>query len=215
MSFETNVTSLAVRLGTEFKTLRTQLTGSATGSLAALTTDTKTSLIAAINELDAAIEALAGAEGGATIVDGAPVTTSVWSSAKTDSEIDTAVSAAVASLLDSAPGALDTLNELAAALGDDPNFATTITSALAGKAALNHTHTASQITDFNSAVDGRVASAVPVASTTVQGKVELATDAEAIAGTDVSRAVTPAALAAVVGDSTTDFVTIFNNSIVA
>lgn len=43
------------------------------------------------------------------------------------------ITAAVAALVDSSPGALDTLNELAAALGDDPNFATTITNALAGK----------------------------------------------------------------------------------
>lgn len=40
----------------------------------------------------------------------------------------------LAGLVDSAPGALDTLNELAAALGDDANFAATITAALAGKA---------------------------------------------------------------------------------
>jgi len=41
---------------------------------------------------------------------------------------------AVNNLVDSAPGALDTLNELAAALGDDANFATTMTNNLAGKA---------------------------------------------------------------------------------
>lgn len=45
------------------------------------------------------------------------------------------VRAAIAALVDSSPVALDTLNELAAALGDDPNFATTITTALAGKQA--------------------------------------------------------------------------------
>ena len=39
----------------------------------------------------------------------------------------------VAALVDSAPSTLDTLNELAAALGDDPNFATTTTNNLAGK----------------------------------------------------------------------------------
>ena len=39
----------------------------------------------------------------------------------------------IADLIQGAPGALDTLNELAAAMGDDPNFATTITNALAGK----------------------------------------------------------------------------------
>jgi hypothetical protein len=46
------------------------------------------------------------------------------------------VDTAIANLLASAPGTLDTLNELAAALGNDPNFATTITNALAGKAPL-------------------------------------------------------------------------------
>jgi trimeric autotransporter adhesin len=46
---------------------------------------------------------------------------------------DTTVAAAIAALIDSAPGTIDTLNELAAALGDDPNFAATMTTALAGK----------------------------------------------------------------------------------
>ena len=41
------------------------------------------------------------------------------------------VAAAVAAVIDSAPGALDTLNELAAALGDDANFSTTITNSIA------------------------------------------------------------------------------------
>lgn len=53
----------------------------------------------------------------------------------------------LAALVDSSPEALDTLNELAAALGNDPNFATTITNALAGKQPLNDVLTAvSQIT---------------------------------------------------------------------
>lgn len=46
------------------------------------------------------------------------------------------VSAAISALIASAPATLDTLNELAAALGDDPNFATTMMNALAGKEAL-------------------------------------------------------------------------------
>ena len=45
------------------------------------------------------------------------------------------VKTAVDNLIDSAPGALDTLNELAAALGDDANFGATMTTALAGKQA--------------------------------------------------------------------------------
>jgi len=46
------------------------------------------------------------------------------------------VTAAISNLVNSAPGALDTLNEIAAALGNDSNFATTITNALALKAPL-------------------------------------------------------------------------------
>ncbi len=53
----------------------------------------------------------------------------------------------LAALVDSSPEALDTLNELAAALGNDPNFSTTVTKALAGKQPLNDVLTAvSQIT---------------------------------------------------------------------
>lgn len=43
------------------------------------------------------------------------------------------VQAAIAALIGGAPGALDALNELAAALGNDPNFASTVTSSLAAK----------------------------------------------------------------------------------
>ena len=43
------------------------------------------------------------------------------------------VTTAVSNLVDAAPGTLDTLNELAAALGDDPNFATTVTNSIATK----------------------------------------------------------------------------------
>ncbi len=91
----------------------------------------------------------------------------------------------ISNLVNSAPSTLDTLNELAIALGNDANFATTITNSLAGKAAISgaiftgpvtipsgtgnfniltvndtpvstsgHTHTSSQITDFNSSVSG-------------------------------------------------------------
>lgn len=61
------------------------------------------------------------------------------------------VAAQVAALVASSPAALDTLNELAAALGNDANFAATMTTALAGKAAVSHTHPASQISDSTAA----------------------------------------------------------------
>lgn len=50
---------------------------------------------------------------------------------------DNSASAAAAALVDAAPSTLNTLNELAAALGDDPNFATTTASALGTKAPLD------------------------------------------------------------------------------
>ncbi|MEB0955140.1 phage tail protein [Citrobacter braakii] len=51
------------------------------------------------------------------------------------------VKSAIAALVASSPAALDTLNELAEALGNDPNFATTMTNALAGKQPLDATLT--------------------------------------------------------------------------
>ena len=53
----------------------------------------------------------------------------------TDAATKTYVDAKVAAVLDSAPAALDTLNELAAALGDDANYASTTTAAIATKLA--------------------------------------------------------------------------------
>jgi hypothetical protein len=51
----------------------------------------------------------------------------------TQQSVKAYVDSKVSALVDSAPGALDTLNELAAALGDDANFSTTISNQIAGK----------------------------------------------------------------------------------
>jgi len=64
----------------------------------------------------------------------------------TDSDVGTYLSSngydtatnIIATITDSAPVTLDTLNELAAALGDDPNFATTVTNSIASKAPINN-----------------------------------------------------------------------------
>ena len=60
---------------------------------------------------------------------------------------------AVAALVDSSPGALDTLNELAAALGDDPNFAATMTTEL-GKKLDKASYTAADVLAKLLTVDG-------------------------------------------------------------
>jgi len=70
---------------------------------------------------------------------------------------ETYVNTAVASLVDSAPTTLDTLNELAAALGDDPNFATTVTNSIATK--VDGTGTANYIpklSDSNTITDSAI-----------------------------------------------------------
>lgn len=123
MSLATNVSNLATRVATEAKGLRTLINGNA-ANLSALTTTNKTNLVAAINEL---VSAIGGA--GASINDATTTTTTVWSSSKTNTSINSAVAALVAS----APAALDTLNELSAALGNDANFATTTTTALGNR----------------------------------------------------------------------------------
>ena len=68
------------------------------------------------------------------IVDYGTAAVETGASYATTSFVTSAVNAAVAGLLDSAPAALDTLNELAAALGDDADFAGTVTTSLAAKA---------------------------------------------------------------------------------
>ena len=116
------ISDLATRMATECKSLRTLVNANG-ADLSALTTTQKASLVAAINELKTALDAL-GAP--ITISDSTSSTTQVWSSSKVASEITAAKNA----LTNGAAAAMDTLYELAAALGNDANFASTITTAL-------------------------------------------------------------------------------------
>lgn len=63
-----------------------------------------------------------------------------YTETETDTLVANSISTAISNLVDSSPEALDTLNELAAALNDDANFAGTVTTALAGKSDIGHTH---------------------------------------------------------------------------
>lgn len=71
------------------------------------------------------------------------------------------VKAAVDELVGAAPGALDTLQELADAIGDDPNFATTVTNQIASKADLVHTHSVTDIDGLKAALDSKAPLASP------------------------------------------------------
>ena len=89
----------------------------------------------------------------------------------TSSDISTAIS----NLIDSAPGALDTLNELAAAIGDDANFATTVTNSLATKV---------DKINITGATVGS-GTAIPVITYNAQGQITSATTTAVTIGTGV------------------------------
>lgn len=183
MSLATNVQNLATRVATEVKALRTLINGNVP-DLSALDTPTKTNLVAAINEAYAG-----GGGGGATDLDGlsdVAITTpasghllrhngSTWVNALGTTYFDAAGAAAAAQ---SASQPLDSdLTAIAA-----------LSTTSYGRALLELANQAGLM----ALLSGATASA--------QGIVELATDAEAITGTDTARSTTPANVAAVFGD---------------
>ena len=76
----------------------------------------------------------------------------------------------------------------------DVTLASQVKAGLSGKAETSHTHGHGDITDFDREVDARVVSADNAATTEARGNVQLAVGAEAQAGTDATKAITPAAL---------------------
>jgi len=157
MSLELQVKALAEGVGADVKTLLAQ-----DGSLAGLSTANKTSLVAAINEV------LVSANGGdmlksenlAGLADYATARSNmgVASTAEITSEITMAIAAItlaglgglnqaevdarVQEIVGMAPAALDTLNEIAASLGNDANFAATVANGLAAKVDFNSVQSA-------------------------------------------------------------------------
>ena len=124
MSLETRIIALSQAIGADIKTLTTNQ-----GTLSGLSTTAKASLVAAINELVTAMGAKATINDTAT--DGA--TTVTWSADKIYDSIEAAKTAVTNSLTNGAAATLDTLNELAAALGNDPSFAANIATQMANR----------------------------------------------------------------------------------
>jgi len=119
-------------------------------------------LMAALDAIDIDINALLTAAqtiAGVKTFSASPIIPTLAQTDNSTKAASTAyVKAAIAALVASSPAQLDTINELAAALGNDANFAATMTAALAGKAdaaatttalagkaATGHTHTAGQV----------------------------------------------------------------------
>ncbi len=124
MSLETRLIALAQALGADVKDIYAKQ-----GNLASLSTTAKTDIVAAINEL---VTLVTGGTSGVQIDDnvGDGATTVTWSADKSYDSIQSAINGLKNELLGGAGAAFDTLEELATALGEDPNFATTITTAL-------------------------------------------------------------------------------------
>lgn len=158
MSLQSNIASLITAIGTDYKTLRTWLTGTSTGTLASLTTTDKSSIIAAINETKAgnsgspadATVLVKGVVELATLAEVATGTDSVR--VVTPEGVRQERTALKAEILGAGvPAALDTLDELAAALADDANYAASVTTALSNKQPLDTDLTA--IAALTSAAD--------------------------------------------------------------
>ena len=139
MSLESRIIALAQAMGTDVKALT-----AAQGSLSALGTTTKTSLVAAINELKTALDN--AVTGGVTIDDAAGdgATGVTWSADKIVDAIEVAKTAVKNDLTAGAAAALDTLSELAAALNNDPAFAATIAAEIANRVRFDAAQTLTQ-----------------------------------------------------------------------
>lgn len=125
MTLESRLIALAQAMGADVKALTL-----AQGPLSALNTTNKTSLVAAINEL----LTLMGSAGAAIDDNAGDGATSVtWSADKIFDAVEAAKATVKNELTNGAGAALDTLKELADALGNDPSFATTIAAQVAAR----------------------------------------------------------------------------------
>lgn len=122
MSLETKIIALAQAIGADVKLINNKF-----GDLGSLPTTAKSNIVAAISEIYAMIP-----DAGVKIDDaaGAGASTVAWSANKILESITQAKVDVKGEILDGAGEALDTLKELADALGNDPNFATTIATQL-------------------------------------------------------------------------------------
>ena len=137
MTLEQRLIALAQAIGADVKAIR-----AAAGTLSSLNTTNKASLVAAINELQALVSGSAGATINDAAGDGA--TTVTWSANKIHDTIEAAKLAVKNDLTAGAAAALDTLAELAAALGNDPNFAATIAAEIANRVRYDAAQTLTQ-----------------------------------------------------------------------
>lgn len=118
VSLEVGVQELSVGIAAKINELTAKI-----GDVTSLNTTAKGSLVLALNEIKNLVSNITT---GPVINDSATGSSTTWSSNQVQARID----AAIAALVNGAPGALNQINELASALGNDANFATTVANAL-------------------------------------------------------------------------------------
>lgn len=174
-TLQTRLSELITAIGTDYKFLRSMITGSSSGDLTGLTTTDKTSVVSAINEVKA---------GSGTPSDASETVKGIIELA-TQGETNTGTDDV------RAVTPLKFQTRLVA-------YAQPIDSDLTAVAALTQTSYGRAFLEL--ADQAALMALLSAASATVQGKVELATDAETLTGTDTVRATTPANLAALFTD---------------
>ena len=154
-SLQTRLAELVTAIGTDYKTIRTWLTGSSTGTLASLTTTDKTSLISAINEVKAAAT---GAPPASTTTAQGVIEIATLAEVATGTDTSRAVTpegvrqervALKAELLNGVGTAFDTLKELADALAADESSAATLATLVGTKANSSDVYTKTELGDPN------------------------------------------------------------------
>ena len=182
LSLQTRISDLITAIGTDYKQLRTWISGSSSGDLTGLTTTDKSSLVAAINETKAgnsgsppdSSETVKGIIELATLVEVGTGTDAVRAVTpqgvrQERTAIEALIPAATPAASETVAGKVELATLAEVATGTDATRAVT--------AAGVKQETAAVVT--------------PASSVTVAGKIEIATLAEVGTGTDTSRAVTP------------------------
>lgn len=100
----------------------------------------------------------------------------IWVSEKANYALKTYVDTSISNLVNSAPAALDTLNELATALGNDANFSTTITTLIGTKESAITAGTTLQYWRGDKTWQTLPSYSLPIASATVLGGIKVGTN---------------------------------------
>lgn len=153
------ISALATQVGTDIKQIIANV-----GDLSQLTTNQKSSLVVALNELKASLQDIADSV-GETINDSEITSTQTWSSQK----INSAITAAINALVNGAPTTLDTLQELASAIENNQDAIAALQTIAAGH--VKYTEAQSLTTEQQAQARTNIGAAASSDLTTLQGTV--------------------------------------------